>query len=144
MSRLTIKNSDGTYSQPTHTTFEKMFYKLAQVEDLMEELGCDSVEQLKWCFDNQFGECQALITENTELKKKLEIPRFSQYQQVWYISKLGSIIGKWNYECESKDGYILNKYSYKEDKRIYCKQPKDMVFATKEEAEQRLKELKGE
>ena len=36
MERLTIRNSDGSYSQPTHTTFEKMFYKLAQFEDFME------------------------------------------------------------------------------------------------------------
>lgn len=47
MERLTIKNSDGTYSQPTHTTFEKMFYKLAKFEDFMEELGFEDLEDLE-------------------------------------------------------------------------------------------------
>ena len=36
MKRLTIKNSDGTYSQPTDLTFEKVFYKLAELEDKIE------------------------------------------------------------------------------------------------------------
>ena len=47
MERLTMKNSDGTYSQPTHTTFEKMFYKLAEFEDFMEENEWDSIEEMK-------------------------------------------------------------------------------------------------
>ena len=34
--RLTIKNSDGTYSQPTDLTFEKAFYRLAELEDKIE------------------------------------------------------------------------------------------------------------
>lgn len=32
--RLTIRNSDGTVSQPTKTTFEKALYRLAEYEDL--------------------------------------------------------------------------------------------------------------
>lgn len=32
--RLTIRNSDGTVSQPTKTTVENVFYKLAEFEDL--------------------------------------------------------------------------------------------------------------
>ena len=35
--RLTIKNSDGTYSQPTDLTFEKAFYRLAELEDKLEQ-----------------------------------------------------------------------------------------------------------
>ena len=34
MTRLTIRNSDGSVSQPTHSTFEKVFNKLAEYEDL--------------------------------------------------------------------------------------------------------------
>lgn len=37
MDRLTLRNSDGTYSQPTSLTFEKLFYKLAEYEDLEEQ-----------------------------------------------------------------------------------------------------------
>ncbi|MBQ7818552.1 MAG: hypothetical protein IJ341_02525 [Bacteroidales bacterium] len=32
--RLTIRNSDGTVSQPTATTVEDVFYKLAEYEDI--------------------------------------------------------------------------------------------------------------
>lgn len=34
MNRLTMRNSDGTVSQPTDTTVESVFYKLAEYEDL--------------------------------------------------------------------------------------------------------------
>ena len=33
MERLTIRNSDGSVSQPTHSTFEKVFNRLAEYED---------------------------------------------------------------------------------------------------------------
>ncbi len=42
MERLTIRNSDGSVSQPTHSTFEKVFNRLAEYEDTMmtpEEIG---------------------------------------------------------------------------------------------------------
>lgn len=41
MERLTIRNSDGTVSQPTGTTVEAVFYRLADYEDR-------SVEFLRW------------------------------------------------------------------------------------------------
>ena len=34
--RLTIRNSDGSVSQPTHSTFEKVFNRLAELEDDLE------------------------------------------------------------------------------------------------------------
>lgn len=46
MERLTIRNNDGTYSQPTKTTFEKLFYKVAEFEDLMEKYGVEDLEHL--------------------------------------------------------------------------------------------------
>ena len=33
MKRLTIRNSDGFVSQPTNSTFEKVFNRLAEYED---------------------------------------------------------------------------------------------------------------
>lgn len=33
MNRLTMRNSDGTVSQPTGTTVEAVFYRLAEYED---------------------------------------------------------------------------------------------------------------
>ena len=53
--RLTIKNSDGTYSQPIDTTFEKVFNKLAQLEDIMDKYGFKSVGELdETLLDNAF------------------------------------------------------------------------------------------
>lgn len=37
MERLTIRNSDGTVSQPTSTTVEAVFYRLADYEDTNRE-----------------------------------------------------------------------------------------------------------
>lgn len=37
MERLTIRNSDGTVSQPTGTTVEAAFYRLADYEDTGRE-----------------------------------------------------------------------------------------------------------
>ena len=37
MERLTIRNSDGTVSQPTGTTVEAVFYRLADYEDTDRE-----------------------------------------------------------------------------------------------------------
>ena len=37
MERLTIRNSDGTVSQPTSTTVEAVFYRLADYEDTDRE-----------------------------------------------------------------------------------------------------------
>ena len=47
MERLTMRNSDGSYSQPTHTTFEAMFYKLVEVEDFLEDTGISDFAELK-------------------------------------------------------------------------------------------------
>lgn len=49
--RLTIRNSDGSVSQPTSTTIEKVFYQLAEFEDkiesgLMIELPCKIGDEL--------------------------------------------------------------------------------------------------
>ena len=33
MERMTIRNSDGTVSQPTNTSVEQLFYRLAAYED---------------------------------------------------------------------------------------------------------------
>ena len=47
MERLTMRNRDGSYSQPTHTTFEAMFYRLAEVEDFLEDTGISDFAELK-------------------------------------------------------------------------------------------------
>lgn len=45
MKRLTIRNSDGSVSQPTDLTFEKALYRLAEYEDT--ELTPEEIEEMK-------------------------------------------------------------------------------------------------
>ena len=54
MERLTIKNSDGTHSQSSDCTFEKMFNNLVEFEDFMEEQGFESLEDLKSKLNKKF------------------------------------------------------------------------------------------
>lgn len=46
MERLTIKNSDGSHSQPTDTTFYEIFNKLGELEDVLEKYGIETTEEL--------------------------------------------------------------------------------------------------
>lgn len=71
MERLTIKNSDGTYSQPTHTTFEKMFYKLAEFEDFMEIFGFEDLEDLER-YISQSIKASLIINKKRQETKVLE------------------------------------------------------------------------
>ena len=53
MERLTIRNSDGSVSQPTDSTFEKVFNKLAEYEDI--GLEPYEVKRLKTCSPDDFS-----------------------------------------------------------------------------------------
>ena len=54
MNRLTIRNSDGTVSQPTHSTFEKVFNRLSEYEDTGLEpdeiLTCKELAEAAYAF----------------------------------------------------------------------------------------------
>ena len=130
MEQLTMRNSDGTYSQPTHTTFEKMFYKLAFLEDLMEKYHCNDIVDL-----------ENMLQENTELKKKLENKqKFKKGQKVCFFDEYDNkVYSEWGtfIMTESKTAIVDCRYGMFEISL-------DDIFATVTEAEQRLKELKGE
>ena len=49
-----MRNSDGSYSQPTHTTFEAMFYKLAEFEDFMEANKFENIKELQNALNGKF------------------------------------------------------------------------------------------
>lgn len=103
MQRLTIKNSDGTYSQPTHTTFEKMFYRLAEFEDFMEEFGCINLKEL---------ECLFGYYENNNYINKIE---FVTYQDAYKKYKNESLILKNNWQELKK---YIEKYADNFDEGI--------------------------
>lgn len=57
MNRLTIRNIDGSVSQPTHSTFEKVFNRLAEYEDMEEQgllvrLPCKVGEPIYYIIDD--------------------------------------------------------------------------------------------
>jgi hypothetical protein len=86
MERLTMKNSDGTYSQPTHLTFEKMFYKLAEFEDFMEEQDFESLQLLKAKLKMKTQSIKGfekLYQENQALKDRWEkLKEFVKHEQI--------------------------------------------------------------
>ena len=90
--RLTIKNSDGTYSQPTDTTFEMVFNKLGELEDILEKYGIESVEEL----DKKIGRYIDKIdleAENDYLKKAIE-------KQNIVIQSISKDRATWKRACE--------------------------------------------
>lgn len=70
-------------------------------------------------------------------------PKFEYGQQVFYIAN-GHILSKWFYACESKDGIIISRYLHSQGEMVYRRKPKDLVFATEEEAKAKLEELKSD
>lgn len=99
----------------------------------------DYVDDVK----ERLAEQDQRISELEEQLKNAIVPKFKQYQQVFYINN-GSIFSKWSYECECQDGIIISRYFLSKNEIVYHKKPKDLVFSTKAEAEAKLQELKGE
>lgn len=64
-----MRNSDGSYSQPTHTTFEAMFYRLAEFEDFMEEVGAESLDEIETLIADLNKENQTLKGNWAKLKE---------------------------------------------------------------------------
>ena len=63
MERLTIRNSDGTVSQPTTTTVEQVFYRLADFEDFEETVGF-SLEDMRTIYKGMKGNEYIRLNEN--------------------------------------------------------------------------------
>ena len=95
-----------------------------------------------------------LKQELAELKKKMIVPKFRTYQSIFYITQYYTstkgnpeydIISDKYYVAENENEIILG-WNYAKDfnQRKYYYVRKDWVFATKEEAEKKLAEIKGE
>ena len=86
MERLTMRNSDGSYSQPTHTTFEARFYRLAEVEDFLEDTVISDFAELKRILTTNavWQENQTLKGNWAKLKEYLEetYEYFIQYENM--------------------------------------------------------------
>ena len=106
MERLTMRNSDGSYSQPTHTTFEAMFYRFAEVEDFLEDTGISNFAELKRILTTNavWQENQTLKGNWEKLKgyiREKESFEFGDYPIVYS----DDVIGKME-ELESGDGEL--------------------------------------
>lgn len=113
--RLTIRNSDGSVSQPTHSTFEKVFNRLAELEDKIEN---GTLIELP-CKDMDVFHCEMGAT-------------------VWLIYKR-----YWN--VADKNGFWVLRESKvsPHNKKRFSDDFGKFVFLTREEAEKRLKELQN-
>ena len=151
MERLTIKNSDGSYSQPTDTKFHEIFNKLGELEDILESWHIENLEELK----TRLHDCQVyhlknnsnetlihnLKNELAELKQKAIVPKFQANQETWYYhignNKIYSGI------IEDMQWRPVNGMYYRIPnlQRDYYWIREDELFATREEAEQRLAEI---
>ena len=76
MERLTIRNSDGTVSQPTSTTIEAAFYRLAAYEDTGLE-----PEDLRSNEDIDFARVVELLRADAE--GRLVVLPCKEGEQVW-------------------------------------------------------------
>lgn len=104
MERLTMRNSDGSYSQPTHTTFEAMFYRLAEFEDFMEEVGAESLDEIETCIVDLSKENQTLKGNWAKLKEWFwdKEPLFKGANAIF---KKSEVLDKMR-ELESADGEL--------------------------------------
>lgn len=119
--RLTIRNSDGTVSQPYgENIVEKVFYRLAELEDKIEngtliELPCKVGDMLYKVVKN-------FIVEYRVHKIEFYITEDKQFGYCLYC-----------------DNYALGDFDY-----FYKKSIGKEVFLTKAEAEKKLKEQQNE
>lgn len=128
MSRLTIKNSDGSHSQAKDTSSYNMFFKLSELEDVLEEFGIKSVEELR-----------------KRLSKAI-VPKFKITQDVYIVDTLNKNLYKTQI-CSIRifDGYEFAyycKYDNDNHEKICIEVDEEFVFTTETEAQAKLDEIR--
>lgn len=158
MERLTIKNSDGSYSQPTDTKFHEIFNKLGELEDVLEEFELTSAEDLRnhlnfkdnmaiWERElNYKNKIADLEQELAELKQKAIVPKFKIGQEVWFVSdpytaRYTKVRHMKVEEISISSIFVERGVMYAGDDWAGISESE--LFATKEEAEQKLTEIGG-
>ena len=132
--------------------------RLGELEDVLEKYGIENLDDfikeyssrnIKLANDNY-----VLEQELAELKQKAIVPKFKVGQEVWVNDWTGQLrIGR-IYEVQTNAAlhdqqllitYLVDFYgNYEDDDRENDYYEEKEVFATKEEAEQKLAEIKGE
>lgn len=130
MERLTIKNSDGSYSQPTDTTFYEIFNKLGELEDVLEEFELTSAEDLR----NYLNFKGNMAIWEGELNYKNKIADLEQ--ELAELKQKAIVLEKaFEFACDPRDDWGGEKYSGTEFNNYH-----DYFIA---EAEQKLAEIGG-
>jgi hypothetical protein len=130
----------------------KRFYYDEFSEDIYDEQIDDYPSNLTIC--GILNDQQQRIAELEEQLKNAIVPKFETYQSIFYITQYYTstkgnpeydIISDKYYVAENENEIILG-WNYVKDfnQRKYYYVRKDWVFATKEEAQAKLEELKGE
>ena len=100
---------------------------------------CLSQDDVCNLLNKQHQRIAELEQELAELKEKAVVPRFEYGDKVYYIKYF---VGKWQvfnqeYVGENISNIIVRTMNY------YSELPKDSVFATEQEAQDKLKEIQG-
>lgn len=134
-----------------------VYNKLGELEDILESWHIENLEELK----TRLHDCQVyhlknnsnetlihnLKNELAELKQKAIVPKFSLRQTCFIIwendiisAQIEKIIMKLSKDEEENSIFysITNQYGYA------LRFPEEQLFATKEEAEAKLRELQGD
>lgn len=159
--------ADGSLSNIEGVVRGNAIDRLAELEDVLEEFELTSAEDLRnyLNFQDNMGtiweskldlknKIAELEQELAELKQKVIVPKFRTYQPIFFITQYYTstkgnpeydIISDKYYVAENENEIILG-WNYAKDfnQRRYYYVRKDWVFATKEEAEKKLAEIKGE
>ena len=128
--------------------------ELGELEDILESWNIENLEELK----TRLNDCQVYHLENNsnetlihnlknelaELKQKAIVPKFKVGQDVFII--LDAVIKDTNINSITIfAGNELSYYcKYVNNEKMYLELDEEEIFATKEEAEQKLAETKGE
>ena len=156
MERLTDKNhrainTCGEYSScyACHREIcyiSELEHKLGELEDVLEKYNIESVEELDLILqglEKVHQENANLKNELVELKQKAIVPKFKVNQEIWYYH-----IGKnkiYSGIVEDMQWRPVNGMYYRIPnlQRDYFWIREDELFATREEAEQKLAEIGG-
>lgn len=113
MKRLTIRNSDGSVSQPTNTTIEDVFHKLAEYEDT--EMTPEEVEQMKIDLCNAEAEllnepdiAQEYSVEITEYAQKVVTVIAHSKEEALRIAKKGWENGDYILDADNFKGIVFD------------------------------------
>ena len=127
---------------------KELHYKTAECEKWKAYYeNCSELEKImskehQYCLDNWRASEKRLAELEEQLKNAI-VPKFKIGQEVWYVWNKSQVIP---FKCKIENiVYDSSKnYKLKYDSEHYICMQEQHLFATKEEAETKLKELQGE